>query len=67
MACKSYPQTVFGADSEDVRGIGFENSFLNLGGLCSGWWFTRKIVGFVAILAGLVVLVVRRKGHSGIS
>jgi hypothetical protein len=33
-ACESYPASVPGADFSDVRGIGFENSFLNLGGRC---------------------------------
>ncbi|MBA2691737.1 MAG: hypothetical protein H0U65_04475 [Rubrobacter sp.] len=34
-ACESYPAGVPGADYSDVRGIGFENSFLNLGGRCA--------------------------------
>lgn len=79
MACETYPQTVPGADFEDVRGIGFENSWLNLGGRCAyymsdgavvhtrepGWSFSGTIAGFVAIVAGLAVFVVRRKGHLG--
>lgn len=32
--CESYPATVPGADFQDVQGIGFENSFVNLGGRC---------------------------------
>ena len=78
-ACESYPQTVPGADFEDVRGIGFENSFSNLGGKCTyrmddgsvvhtrepGWWFSGSIAGFFAVLAGVAVFVVRRKGHVG--
>ena len=78
-ACESYPQTVPGADFEDVRGIGFENSFLNLGGRCTyrmddgsvvltrepGWWFSGTIASFAAMLAGVAVLFARRKGHSG--
>lgn len=65
-ACESYPQTVPGADFQDVRGIGFENSFLNPGGRCTyqmddgstvvtrepGWWFSGSIVGLVAAFAG---------------
>lgn len=78
-ACETYPHTVPGADFEDVRGLGFENSYLNLGGSCTyymtdgsvvhtrepGWWFSGTIVSFVAVLAGFAVLLVRRKGHSG--
>jgi len=79
MACESYPQTVPGADYADVRGIGFENSLLNLGGRCTyymkdgsvviahepGWWFSGTIAGFALTFAGLVVLLARRKGYSG--
>ena len=79
MACESYPQTIPGADYEDVRGIGFENSFLNLGGLCTyhmddgsvvvtrepGWWFSSSIAGSVAVFAGLVFYLARLKGHAG--
>ncbi len=68
-ACESYPQTVPGTDFQDVRGIGFENSFLNLGGRCTyqmndgstvvtrepGWWFSGSIEGLVAAFAGAVV------------
>ena len=79
-ACESYPQTVPGPDYLDVRGIGFENSFLNLGGLCTyrmddgsvvvtrepGWWFSGTIAGFLAVLAGLSALLVRSNGHPGL-
>lgn len=78
-ACESYPQTVAGADFEDVRGIGFENSFLNLGGRCTyrmidgsvvhtrepGWWFSGTLAGLVAACAVAVVLFVRQRGHLG--
>ena len=79
-ACESYPRTVPGAGFGDVSGIGFENSYLNLGGACTyhmddgamvytrepGWWLSGTMAGFVAALAGAVVLVVRRKGHRGV-
>ena len=79
-ACESYPQTVPDADFQDVRGIGFENSFLNLGGNCiyymndgavvhtrePGWWFSGSIAGFAALVAVVAALLVRRKGHTGI-
>jgi hypothetical protein len=79
MACESYPHTVPGADYLDVRGIGFENSFLNLGGRCTyrmddgsvfvarepGWWFSGTIAGFAAVFAVAVAYLARRKGHPG--
>jgi hypothetical protein len=79
-ACESYPQTVPGADFQDVRGIGFENSFLNLGGRCTyrmddgsvvvtrepGWWFSGTIAGFVAVIAMVTAFFARRKGHPGL-
>jgi hypothetical protein len=79
-ACEGYPATESGADFEDVRGIGFENSFLNLGGRCTyhmndgsvvhtrepGWWFSGTIAGFVAACADAVVLLARRRGHPGV-
>ena len=79
IACESYPQTVPGADYDEVRGIGFENSFLSLGGRCTyhmddgsvvetrepGWWFSGSIASSVAVFAGLVFSLARRKGHAG--
>ncbi|QIN82984.1 hypothetical protein GBA63_10235 [Rubrobacter tropicus] len=79
-ACESYPQTVPGADFEDVRGFGFENSFLNLGGRCTyhmddgsvvitrepGWGFSGTIAGFAVMIAAAVTFLVRRKGHPGV-
>lgn len=79
-ACESYPQTVPGADFEDVWGLGFENGYLNLGGKCTyymndgsvvhtrepGWWFSGTIAGFVIVFAGAVALFVRRKEHAGL-
>lgn len=78
-ACESYPASVPGADFADVRGIGFENSLLNLGGRCTyhmndgsvvvtrepGWWFVETIAGIVTVFAGLVSYLARRKGYSG--
>jgi hypothetical protein len=78
-ACESYPQNVPGAGFSDVRGVGFENSFLNLGGHCTfhmndgsvvitrepGWWFSGTIAGFAAVFAGLVGYLARRKEYSG--
>ena len=78
-ACES-PQAVDGIDVERIRGIGFENSYLNLGGRCEyrmndgsvihtrepGWWFSGTIAGFVAVLACAVAFFVRRKGHLGL-
>lgn len=77
-ACES-PQAVPGIEVEDIRDIGFENSLLNLGGRCEyrmddgsvvvtrepGWWFSATIVGFVVMVAGVVVEFARRKGHPG--
>ena len=79
-ACESYPQTVPGADFEDVRGFGFENGYLNLGGKCAyymndgsvvhtrepGWWFSGTIAGLAALVAGGVAVFVRRRGHTGV-
>ena len=64
-ACES-PEAVPGIEVEDLRGIGFENSYLNLGGRCEyrmddgsvvvtqepGWWFSGTIAGFWMLLAG---------------
>jgi hypothetical protein len=64
---------------ESGRGIGFEDSFPNLGGRCTyhlddgsvvatrepGWWFSSSIAGSVAVFAGLVFYLARRKGHAG--
>ena len=75
-ACEGFGPT---GNYEDVRGIGFENSFLNLGGRCTyrmddgsvvvtrepGWWFSGTIAGFVAAFAVVVAYLARRKGHSG--
>ncbi|MGI8541086.1 MAG: hypothetical protein ACR2N0_15145 [Rubrobacteraceae bacterium] len=30
-----------------------------------GWWFSGIVAGIVALLAGMVVCLVRRKGHPG--
>lgn len=79
-ACESYPQTIPGADFDDVRGMGFQNSFLNLGGKCTyymkdgavvhtrepGWWFSGTITGLAGIVSAFSVLVARRKGHPGV-
>lgn len=79
-ACESFPATVPGADFQDVQGIGFENSFLNLGGRCRyhmddgsvvvtrepGWWFSGTIVGFVVMVAGPAAMFARRKRRSGL-
>ena len=78
-ACES-PQEAPGVDVNDLRGIGFENTFLNLGGRCEyrlengsvivtrepGWWFSATIGGFVAVIAVVVIHVARRKGHPGL-
>ena len=75
-ACEGFGPT---GNHEGVRGIGFENSFLNLGGRCTyrmddgsvvvtrepGWWFSGTIAGFVAAFAVVVAYLVRRKGHPG--
>ena len=79
-AWESYPQTVPDAGFDNVRSIGFENSYPNLGGRCRygmddgsvmvtrepGWWFPGTIAGFAAALAGVVIFLVRRKGHPGL-
>jgi hypothetical protein len=76
-ACEGFGPT---GNYEDVRGIGFENSFLNLGGRCTyrmddgsvvvtrepGWWFSGTIAGFVAAFAVVVAYLVRRRGHMGL-
>jgi hypothetical protein len=78
-ACESYPASVPGADYSDVRGVGFENSFLNLGGRCTyhmndgsvvvtrepGWWFAGTIAGIVSDFASLVIYLARRRGYPG--
>ena len=78
-ACES-PQAVPGLETEEIRGIGFENSFLSLGGRCTyrmddgsvvvtrepGWSFVATIAGFVAMLAGPAATFARRKGRSGL-
>ena len=78
-ACES-PRAVPGLDVSNLRDIGFENSFLNLGGRCAyhmddgsvivtrepGWWFPATVVGFVAMLAGPAAMFARRKGRSGL-
>ena len=77
-ACES-PQAVRGIDLNDLRGIGFRNSLLNLGGRCEyrmddgsvlvtrepGWWFSGTIAGFIAMIAVLAGYLTRRKGHAG--
>ena len=77
-ACES-PQAVPGVDVENLRGIGFRNSLLNLGGRCEyrmddgslvvtrepGWWFSGTIAGFSAVVAVVAALLARRKGHRG--
>lgn len=79
-ACESPQSTVPGLETEDIRDIGFESSFLNLGGRCEyrmddgsvvvtrepGWGFSATIVGFVVMVAGVVVEFARRKGHPGL-
>ncbi len=79
-ACESPQATVPGLETEDIQGIGFENSFLNLGGRCTyrmndgsvvvtrepGWWFPATIVGFLMMLAGPAAMFARRKGRSGL-
>ena len=78
-ACEGYPASVPGAWFSDVRGVGFENSFLNLGGRCTyhmqdgavvvtrepGWWFSGTIAGLAVAPAGFIFHLVRRKGHPG--
>jgi hypothetical protein len=78
-ACENYPANVPSADSSDVRGVDFENSFLNLGGRCTyhmndgavvvtrepGWWLAGTIAGIVFVFASLVAYLARRKGYSG--
>ncbi len=78
-ACESPSATLSDNSLDDLRGVGFENSFLNLGGKCAyrmddgsvvharepGWWFSGTIGGLAAALAGLAVFLVRRKGHLG--
>ena len=79
-ACENPQAMVPGLETEEIRDIGFENSFLNLGGRCEyrmddgsvvvtrepGWGFSATIVGFVVMLAGVVVEFARRKGHPGL-
>ena len=79
-ACESPRSTVPGLETEDIRDVGFENSFLSLGGRCEyrlddgsvvvtrepGWGFSATIVGFVVMAAGVVVELARRKGHPGL-
>jgi|SRR3712207_1545559 len=79
-ACESPQATVPGLETGNIRDIGFENSFLNLGGRCTyrmddgsvvvtrepGWWFPATIVGFVVMLAGPAAMFARRKGRSGL-
>ena len=79
-SCESPWATVPGIDVDDLRGIGFENSFLNLGGRCRyfmedgsvvvtrepGWWFSGTIASLVAALSGIAVLLTRRRGHRGV-
>ena len=62
-----------------MRGMGFENSFLNLGGRCEcrlengsvvitrdpGWWFSGTLAGVVAAFVVLVLSLARRRGHRG--
>lgn len=79
-ACESPQATVPGLDIEDVRDIGFENSFLNLGARCTyrmddgsvvvtrepGWSFPATIVGLAAMVAGPAAMFARRRGRSGL-
>ena len=79
-ACESQSSPAPGTDFDEVRSIGFENGYLNLGGRCTyamedgsvvvtrepGWWFSGTVAGFAAAIAGLVVFLVRRKGHLGL-
>ena len=79
-ARESPQATVPGLETGNIRDIGFENSFLNLGGRCTyrmddgsvvvtrepGWWFPATIVGFVVMLAGPAAMFARRKGRSGL-
>ena len=80
MACENPRATLPNLKVENIRDIGFENSFLNLGGRCTyrmddgsvvitrepGWGYPATIVGFVVMLAGVVVQYARRKGHPGL-
>ena len=80
LACESPQATVPGLEVEEIRGIRFESSFLNLGGRCTyrmddgstvvtrepGWWFPATIVGFLLMLAGPAAMFARRKGRSGV-
>jgi hypothetical protein len=76
-ACETYPTSVQGADSSDVRGITFRNAWLNLGGSCtyrlqdgsvaSTWepelWFPGTIAGVITVFASPIVYLARRREH----
>jgi hypothetical protein len=78
-ACETYPTSVQGVNSSDVRGITFRNSWLNFGGSCTyrlqdgsvvstrapELWFSGTNAGVISVFAGLVVYLARRKGHQG--
>ena len=79
-ACESYTGIMPGTEFSEIRSIGFQNAYLNLGGRCEyrlengsvvvtrkpGWWFSGTIASFVVAFAGVVAFLARWKGHLGL-
>jgi hypothetical protein len=80
-ACENeFPVRGPASDRSAVRGIGFENAYLSLGGRCTyemqdgstavarqpGWWLSATLITVSALSAALAGHLARREGHFGL-